>query len=76
MGRLPQHSLPSGAMSAPGIRTSEPRAAEAEHEHLTAAPLGVPKIFKIIHSRSVYFSLTDILLLSWEREMLRVLHHL
>ena len=42
VGRLPQHGVPSGAMSAPGIRTSGPRAAEAERAHLTAAPLGWP----------------------------------
>ena len=29
-------------MSAPGIRTSKPRAAKAEHAHLTAAPPGQP----------------------------------
>ena len=29
-------------MSAPGIRTSKPRAAEAEHANLTGAPLGQP----------------------------------
>ena len=40
MGHLPQHGLPSSAVSAPGIRTGEPWAAEAEHVHLTAAPLG------------------------------------
>ena len=35
--------LQSGAMSAPGIRTGQPRAAEAEHVHLTAAPPGQPR---------------------------------
>ncbi|XP_070077503.1 tumor protein D52 isoform X9 [Equus przewalskii] len=30
-------------MSAPGTRTSEPQAAEAEHAHLTAAPPGWPR---------------------------------
>ena len=40
MGRLPQHGVPSGAMSAPGIQTGEPQAAESEHAHLTAAPSG------------------------------------
>ena len=35
--------MPSGAMSAPGIRTDEPWAAEAEHAHLTAAPLSLPR---------------------------------
>ena len=34
--------LPSSAMSAPGIQTSEPQAAEAERAHLTAAPPGRP----------------------------------
>ena len=34
--------MPSGAMSTPGIRTGEPRAAEAEHVHLTVAPPGWP----------------------------------
>ena len=42
---LPQHGLPSSAMSALGIRASEPRAAEAEHAHLTAVPPGRPTIF-------------------------------
>ena len=42
MGRLPQHGVPSGAMSAAGIQTSEPRAAKAERVHLTAAPPGQP----------------------------------
>ena len=42
MGRLPQHGLPSGARSAPRIRTGEPRAAEAERAHLTAVPLAGP----------------------------------
>ena len=36
VGRLPQHGLPSGALSAPGIQTGEPWAAKAEHAHLTA----------------------------------------
>ena len=39
MRRL-QHGVPSGPMSAPGIQTSEPQAAEVEHANLTAAPLG------------------------------------
>ena len=34
--------MPSGAMSTPGIRTVEPRAAEAEHVNLIAAPPGWP----------------------------------
>ena len=39
---LPQHGVPSRAMTAPGIRTGEPQAAEAERVHLTAAPPGQP----------------------------------
>ena len=42
MGCLPQHGLPSGAMSAPGIQTGKPRDADAEHVHLTALPPGQP----------------------------------
>ena len=42
-GCLPQHGLPSGAMSIPGIRTGEPRAAKAERAHLTTAPPGQPQ---------------------------------
>ena len=42
MGRLPQHGVPSGAMSAPRIRTSQPRATEAERATLTTAPPGRP----------------------------------
>ena len=42
MGRLPQHGLLTGAMSTPGSRTSEPRAAEVEHVNLTAVPPGLP----------------------------------
>ena len=42
MGRLLQHGLPGRAMSTPGIRTGEPRAAEAERANLTAAPQGWP----------------------------------
>ena len=42
MGRLPQHGLPSGATSAPGIPTGEPQAAEAERAHLTAVRRGRP----------------------------------
>ena len=34
--------LPSGAMSAPGIRTGEARAAEVERPNLTTAPPGRP----------------------------------
>ncbi len=43
MGRLPQHGMPSTAMSTPGIRTSEPPAAEVERAHLTAVPPGQPQ---------------------------------
>ena len=42
MGCLPQHSLPNGAMSTPGIRTAEPQAAKVERGNLTAAPPGQP----------------------------------
>ena len=42
MGHLPQHGLPSGAMSTPGIRTSEPRTAEAECSNVSAAPPAGP----------------------------------
>ena len=40
VGRLPQHGVPSGAMSAPGIQTSEPRATEVECAQLTGVQLG------------------------------------
>ena len=40
VGRLPQHGLPSSAMSAPRMRTGEPQATEGECANLTAAPLG------------------------------------
>ena len=42
MGCLPQHGLPRGATSAPGIQTGEPWAAKAEHGSLTTVPLGRP----------------------------------
>ena len=45
MGRLPQHGLPSGAMSAPRIRTGKPWAAKVETVHLTAEPPGWPSDF-------------------------------
>ena len=45
---LPQHGLPSGAMSAPGIQTREPWAAEVECAHLIAAPWGWPLHVKIL----------------------------
>ena len=35
--------LPSGAVSAPGIRTSEPLASEAECAHLITVPPGWPQ---------------------------------
>ena len=44
MGRLAQHGVLSSAMSAPGIRTREPWAAEAEGVYLTAAPPGRPHV--------------------------------
>ena len=43
MGRLPQHGVPHAAMSAPGIQTGEPWAAEAEHVHFSAVPPGRPR---------------------------------
>ena len=44
MGRLLQHGVPSGAMSAPGIRAGKTLGRrEAEREHLTAAPPGWPQ---------------------------------
>uniref|UniRef100_F6WKA8 TPD52 like 2 n=1 Tax=Equus caballus TaxID=9796 RepID=F6WKA8_HORSE len=46
VGCLPQHGLPSSAMSAPWIRTGEPRATKAERAHLTAASLGQPLSYK------------------------------
>ncbi|XP_070349444.1 sodium-coupled neutral amino acid transporter 3 isoform X3 [Equus asinus] len=42
VGRLPQHGLPRGDMSTPGIRTGKPQAAEVERANLTAAPPGWP----------------------------------
>ena len=48
VGRLPQHGLPSGAMSTPGIPTSKPWAAEAECAHLTTVPQGRP-LFKLFN---------------------------
>uniref|UniRef100_A0A9L0TN93 Biogenesis of lysosome-related organelles complex 1 subunit 7 n=1 Tax=Equus caballus TaxID=9796 RepID=A0A9L0TN93_HORSE len=43
-----QHGLTSGAMSTPGIQTSKPWAAEAEHAHLTAVPPGRPELTVLI----------------------------
>ena len=55
MGRLPQHGVPSGAMSTLSIRTSEPRAAEVERAHLTDEPPGWP----LNHFFTYLFSLVD-----------------
>ena len=63
VGRLPQHGLPSSAMSAPGIQTSEPWATEAERAHLTAAPLGQPLMDFVMLNRSWISGLS--LTLSW-----------
>ena len=54
MGRLPQHCLPSGAMSAPGIRTGEPWAVEVECVNLTAAPLGQPQEEHLLKAEIYY----------------------
>ena len=43
MGRLPQHGLMSGAMSAPGIQIGGPQAAKVECAYLTAMPWAGPK---------------------------------
>ena len=43
VGHLPQHGMPSGAMSAPRLQTGKPRAAEAERRYLTAVPPGWPQ---------------------------------
>ena len=48
VGCLPQRGLPSGAMSAPGIRISKPQAEEVEDAKLTAAPLGGPCLFHFL----------------------------
>ena len=61
VGRLPQHGLPSSAMSAPGIWTGEPRAAEVECTHLTTARPGRPLsylFFELAETFSLYPSLT------------------
>ena len=58
MGRLPQHGLPSGAMSAPGVQTGEPQAAEAERSYLTAVPPGQPPVL-IFFSEYVLGHLSD-----------------
>ena len=42
VGRLPQHSLTSHAMSTPGIGTDEPQDAEAERANLTIVPPAQP----------------------------------
>ena len=44
-GCPPEHGVPSSAVSAPGMRTCEPQAAEVEHSHLAAAPPGRPLNF-------------------------------
>ena len=61
MGRLPQHGVSSGAMSAPRIRTSELRAMEAERVHLTAVPPGQPQQMSIYISH-MFQSLSVIIL--------------
>ena len=43
VGRLSQHGLLSGAMSTPGMQTSEPWATEAERVSLTAVTPGQPQ---------------------------------
>ena len=45
MGCLSQHGLPSGAVSTPEIRTSEPQATKAEGAQLTAPPLDGPRAY-------------------------------
>ena len=58
VGRLPQHGVPSGAMSAPGIWTGKPRATEAECANLTTAPVGRPgAVFLTLKKRTVYLFL-------------------
>ena len=42
MGCLPQHGVPSRAMSAPGIGTGKSQAAEAERANSTPVPPGQP----------------------------------
>ena len=49
--------LPSGAMSAPGIRTGEPQAAKAERAHFTTAPPGPPQ--KSFLSKEKILNLTN-----------------
>ena len=41
MGCLPQHGLPSGAMSAPRIPTGEPRAAKKQKNKLNRCATGL-----------------------------------
>ena len=43
VGRLPQHGVPSSAMSAPGIRTGEPRATENQNGALNRCTPGGPR---------------------------------
>ena len=59
MGRLPQHGLPSGAMSTPGIQTSEPRATKEECGNLTPVPLSRPQ--KYILNNAIYITVQTIL---------------
>ena len=56
MGRLPQHGVPSGAVSAPGIRTGEPRANKAEGANLTTVPPDWPQFSKFLMLFSKFFS--------------------
>uniref|UniRef100_A0A9L0TAK7 Dynein light chain n=1 Tax=Equus caballus TaxID=9796 RepID=A0A9L0TAK7_HORSE len=44
---IKKHGMPSGATSATGIRTGEPRAAEVERVNLTAALPGWPQNNKL-----------------------------
>ena len=44
-------------MSTPGIRTSEPRAAEVEPVHLTTAPPGWPQHFSLLKVKYHYLYL-------------------
>ena len=58
----------SGAMSAPGMWTGEPQAAEVEHANLTTTPRGQPLQYKFfdaaneIDTDSQFPSLNSILL--------------
>ena len=48
VGRRLQHGLMSGARPAPKIRTSKPRAAEAEHVNLTTRPWAGPRKLSLL----------------------------